>query len=414
MSKVAPRRRSGGPLTGYRVLELCTTVAGPACARLMGDFGAEVIKLESPEGDPVRSMGFHEGDVSLYAATILRNKKSIAVDLKTSKGRELARSIAAKCDVVVENFRPGKLEKLGLGYSTLSKDNPRCVLVRISGYGQTGPYRDKPGYGTVCEAFAGVRHVTGFPDRPPARVSVALTDYVTALYAAYGAVMALLEVERTGRGQIVETALYEAAFSLLEPDVPAFDRLGRVANREGSSFPGLAPNNLYTARDGKHVLVAANNNAVFHRLCIAMGMPELPEDPRFKSIRSRATHVTEIDQIVAKWVGTRDGKVSVALLEAAQVPTSLVYTMEEAFVDPQYRARRTLVRRRHPALGSVAMAGLVSKFSETPGRIRSVGPEVGSQTRSVLRSLLNLSTSEIAELERTQVVKSEPKWRKPK
>lgn len=411
-SQVSKRTRTRGPLAGCRVLELCTTVAGPACARLLADYGAEVIKIESFDGDPIRSMGYHDGDVSLYAASILRNKRSIAMDLKTPEGRDLARRIAAKCDVVVENFRPGKLEKLGLGYDVLSKDNPRAVLVRISGYGQSGPYRNQPGYGTVCEAFGGVRHVTGFPDRPPARVSVALTDYVTALYAAFGAMLALRERDASGRGQVVDTALYEAAFSLLEPDVPAFQRLGLVANRQGSRFPGLAPNNLYPTKEGGYILIAANNDAIFQRLCEAMGQRGLPEDRRFSSIRARAANARAIDAIVSRWTRSRTSRSAIAALARAAVPSSLVYTMKDAFRDPQYRARKTVVNVAHPVLGSIAMAGLVPRLSRTPGRIRRAGPEIGADARFVLRNLLGLSGKHIAKLQEQGVLATDKPGRR--
>jgi crotonobetainyl-CoA:carnitine CoA-transferase CaiB-like acyl-CoA transferase len=400
-----------GPLVGYRVLELCTTVAGPACARHFADFGAEVIKLEAPGGDPIRSMGFHESavdardeDVSLYAASILRNKQSIVVDLKKPKGVELALALAARCDVVVENFRPGTLERLGLGYDILAKRNPGIVLVRISGYGQDGPLRGRPGYGTICEAFGGVRNVTGDSDRPPVRVSVALTDYTTAIHAAYGAALALLERSRTGLGQVVDVALYEAAFNLMEPDVPAYDRLDIVAKREGSGFPGLAPNNIYPTRDGKHVLIAANNNAIFKRLCDVMERSELIDDIRFKDIRARAGNTEAIDREVTTFTLTRDANDLDRLFAEASVPSSLVYTMADAFIDPQYRARESIVEIPHPVLGSVATVGLVPKLSRTPGGLYRAGPDCGRDTTRVLKTTLDLTDEQIDELEREGVV----------
>jgi crotonobetainyl-CoA:carnitine CoA-transferase CaiB-like acyl-CoA transferase len=402
-----------GPLVGYRVLELCTTVAGPACARHFADFGAQVIKLEAPGGDPVRSMGFHEPakeagdeDVSLYAASILRNKQSIIVDLKKPKGVELALALASRCDVVVENFRPGVLERLGLGYDVLSKGNPGLVLVRISGYGQYGPLRDRPGYGTICEAFGGVRNVTGDLDRPPTRVSVALTDYATAIQAAFGAALALLERNRTGLGQVVDVALYEAAFNLMEPDVPAYDRLEIVAKREGSRFPGLAPNNIYPTRDGKHVLIAANNNAIFKRLCEVMERLELIDDVRFRTIRARASNSEDIDREVTAFTLTRDANDLDRLFADASVPSSLVYTMADAFMDPQYRARETILEIPHPTLGSVATVGLVPKLSRTPGRVYSAGPDCGRDTARILKTELNLTDEQVEELEREGVVQN--------
>lgn len=387
-----------GPLRGYRVLELCSTIAGPVCARLLADFGAEVIKVEAPEGDPVRNMGYHEGDVSLYAASILRNKQTATIDLKTTAGRDLVRALAAKCDVVVENFRPGTLERLGLGYDALSASNPALVLARISGYGQTGPYRSKPGYGVICEAFGGTRHLTGDPDRPPARVAVAVTDYLTAVYAAFGITMALLERNRTGKGQVVDTALYETAFSMMEAIVPAYDRLGLVPTRQGSRLPSMAPNNLYLAQDGVYVLIAANNNQTFSRLAEAMGQKALVDDPRFASIRARSANVDAIDAIVAEWVAALPGKTVEEALENAGVPVSRVFTIADIYADPHYRARDMLPELPHPQLGHVTLAGVVPKLSETPGEIRHVGHDQGVDTRSVLTEILRMTEDSLQAL----------------
>ncbi len=398
-----------GPLRGYRVLELCSTIAGPVCARLLADFGAEVIKIESPEGDPVRNMGYHEGDVSLYAASILRNKETATVDLKTAAGRDLVCRLAAACDVVVENFRPGTLERLGLGYDVLCTVNPGLVLARISGYGQTGPYRVKPGYGVICEAFGGTRHLTGDPDRPPARVAVAVTDYLTAVYAAFGITMALLERGRTGKGQVVDTALYETAFSMMEAIVPAYDRLGLVPTRQGSRLPSMAPNNLYLAQDDVYVLIAANNNQTFTRLAEAMGQPGLVDDPRFASIRARSANVDAIDAIVAAWVRGLPGKEIEERLEQASVPVSRVFTIADIYADPHYRAREMLQQMPHPQLGQVTLAGVVPKLSETPGEIRHVGHDAGADTEAVLSRILHLAAEELRALEEVGAIRSAPR-----
>jgi succinyl-CoA--D-citramalate CoA-transferase len=395
-----------GPLSGYRVLELCSTVAGPACARLLADYGAEVVKIEPLEGDPVRQMGLHEGDISLYAASILRNKQSLALDLKTCEGLAIARALAAKCDVVIENFRPGKLEDLGLGYDVLSQDNPGVVLVRISGYGQTGPNSYKPGYGTICEAYGGLRHLNGEPDHPPPRASVALTDYLGAIYAAFGASMALIERQRSGRGQVIDVSLFEAAFSMLEPDVPAYDRLGVVANRQGTQCPGLAPNNLYPTRNGGLVLLAANNDPIFARLCQVMQRPDLIADPRFSGIRARAGNARAIDEEVGRWTMSLDCDEVIKLLDEAQVPSSIIYTVADAFADPHYHQREAITRHAHPALGQIAMAGMVAKLSRTPGAIRHTGPEVGQDSCEVLHRLLDMPTEQIDRLIRDGVVVS--------
>lgn len=400
--KVTPL--GAGPFAGRRVLELCSTVAGPACARLFADYGADVIKVEPFEGDPVRQMGLLEGDVSLYAASILRNKQSIALNLKTEQGRELALAIAAQCDVVVENFRPGKLEQLGLGYDVLSQQNPGVVLVRISGYGQTGPNSYKPGYGTICEAYGGLRHLNGEPDQVPPRISVALTDYLTAVYAAFGATMALLEREQSGKGQVIDVSLFEAAFSMLEPDVPAYDRLGVVANRQGSQCPGLAPNNIYPTGDGGHVLIAANNDPIFARLCRVMARDDLMQDPRFMSIRARAANCVAIDHEVNSWTRSLSSAEVIRQLDEAEVPSSLAYTIADAFEDRHFHAREAITSHSHPLLGTVAMTGLVAKLSRTPGAIRHTGPEVGQDTREVLRRMVRLGDADIDRLVQTRVV----------
>lgn len=388
-----------GPLAGYRVLELCTTIAGPVCTRLLADFGAEVIKVEPPTGDPARALGFSDAGVSLTGVALMRNKRAVIIDVKAPGGRDLVLDLAAKCDVVVENFRPGTLERLGLGYDALIRNNPGLILTRISGYGQTGPDRHKAGYGAICEAFGGVRHLTGDPDRPPARVAVPVTDYLSALYAAFGTLMALLEKQRSGRGQIVDAALYEAAFSMMESAVPTYDRLNLVPTRQGTRLPAMAPNNLYLSQDGAYVLIAANSQKVYARLCTAMGRAELIDDPRFATIRARWEHVDALDEIIGAWVGSRAASDAEAALEAANVPVSRVLTLPDIFADAHYHAREMLLKIAHEKLGSVMLSGIVPKLSDTPGQVRWAGPEAGSDTRSVLTELLGLDSAALNHLE---------------
>lgn len=397
-------KQPAGPLTGYRVLELCSTIAGPACTRLFADFGAEVIKVEPPEGDPARSLGFKDGEVSLSGVALMRNKRTVIVDMKAPGGAGIVRKLAAQCDIVVENFRPGTLERLGLGYQELSQDNPGAILVRISGYGQTGPYRHKAGYGAICEAFGGIRHLTGDPDRPPARVAVPVTDHITAVYAAFGAMMALLERQRSGRGQVIDAALYEAAFSMMDGSVPTYDRLKLVPTRLGTRLPAMAPNNLYLAADGAYVLIAANSQAVYRRLAKAMGQPALIDDPRFSTIRARWEHVDALDAIIGEWIGALDAKTAEATLEAAGVPASRVYTLPDIFADPHYRAREMLLPVAHPQLGSVLLHGIVPKLSATPGAVRWAGPEAGADTRGVLGELLGLDAGALDALQAAGVI----------
>jgi crotonobetainyl-CoA:carnitine CoA-transferase CaiB-like acyl-CoA transferase len=387
-----------GPLAGYKVLELCSTIAGPACARLLADFGADVIKVEAPAGDPLRSMGKHANDVSLYAATILRNKRAITIDLKTDEGKALVRALAVKADILVENYRPGVMERLGLGYESLKQDNPGLVMVRISGYGQTGPYSDRPGYGAICEAMAGVRHLTGDPDRPPARVALATTDYLSAVYAAFGASMALVHRARTGLGQVVDVALYEAAFSQMEAYVPAFKTINFVPKRVGSNLPNMAPNSLYPTRDGGWVLIAANSDPTFKRLLAVMQQPELIHDPQLCSIRVRGQNIARCNEIVSAWSMQHDGAVIEQLLIEAEVPVSRVYTMPDIFEDPHFAAREMLPEVPHPLLGMLTHPGIVPKLSATPGKILHSGPDLGQDTRSVLERELGLSPAQIDDL----------------
>jgi formyl-CoA transferase len=385
------RRSPNGPLEGLKVIEIASTIAGPACTRLLGDFGADVIKIEPPEGDPVRQMGRHvrtdQGDVSLYAASILRNKRSVVLDLKDEADRRVAQALIAKADILVENFRPGVMERLGFGYEVLSRANPGLVMVRISGYGQTGPYAQRPGYGAICEAVGGVRHLTGDPDRPPARVALATTDYLTAVYAAFGAMAAIHERGRSGLGQVVDAALYETAFSQLEPMVPAYEKLGVVPTREGPNLPSMAPNSLYPTRDGGYVLIAANSNPTYERLVKLMQQPELLSDPRFATIRSRGEkpHMKALDAIVAAWSSRFDGPEIEAMLQQAEVPSSRVYTIADIYQDPQFAARGMLQAVPHSALGHTTQAGVVPRLSATPGRIRHGGPDLGADTDAVKR-----------------------------
>lgn len=393
-----------GPLGDIRVLELCSTIAGPACTRLMADFGAEVIKIEPEGGDAVRSIGGQDEGVSLYGAAILRNKSTASINIKTEEGRQLLLDLAEKCDVVVENFRPGTLERLGLGYDELSRRNPRLVLVRISGYGQTGPLSPKAGYGAICEAYGGIRHLTGDPDRPPARSAVAATDYLTSVYAGFGAMVALHHARATGEGQVVDAALYEAAFSMMEAIVPEYDRLGTVPTRQGSRLPGTAPNNLYPTADGTYVLIAANNNAVFERLARAMDRPDLAGDERYATIRKRNENHLALDAEVAEWAKTVTSDEAMRRLEDAGVPSSLVNTVADIFAEQHFRDREMLLEVPHPDLGAVTVPGVIPKLSKTPGTVRHPGHRIGQDTFDVLQRLLGTPLSKLEELQAAEVI----------
>ena len=393
-----------GPLAGLRVLEMGSTVAGPFCGRLLADFGAEVVKIEDPAGDPVRTMGKRFHGKSLYAASIFRNKALLALDLRQTRGREVARSLALQADILIENFRPGSMESWGLGYEALSALHPGLVMVRISGFGQDGPYSQRAGYGVIGEALSGLRHLTGDPDRPPARVAVSMTDYITGLYAAFGATMAIFARTRTGRGQVVDAALYESAFSFMEPWIPAFEKTGFVANRCGSRLPESTPNNLYSTQDGQFIHITAMGDAVFRRLAQAMAQPGLADDPRFARATDRSAHADEIDDLIARWTRAHPLAHLEQVLERYAVPAMRIFTIADIFVDPHYRARGTIVHAPDEDLGTVAMAQVAPRLSETPGEVRHAGRNLGQDSRRVLQQWLSMDAATLDALLREGVV----------
>jgi crotonobetainyl-CoA:carnitine CoA-transferase CaiB-like acyl-CoA transferase len=395
---------SHGPLSGHRVIELGSTIAAPFCGRLLADFGAEVIKVEPAEGDPVRSMGRRQEGKSLYAANIFRNKRLISVDLRKPEGQEVVRKLATGADILIENFRPGRLEEWGLGYEALSAVNPGLVLVRISGYGQTGPYRSRLGYGVTAEAVSGLREITGDPDRPPPRVAVSLTDYITGLYGAFGAMMALHDRHRTGRGQVVDAALYEGAFSFMEPHIPAYSVLGAVAKRAGSRLPNHTPNNLYPTAAGGYIHIAAANQGTFRRFTTLMGAPALADDARFATGIERSRNEDALDAIIAEWTSRQDLMELEKQLVDAEIPAARIYSVADIFADPHFRARDMLVEVPDADFGPVTLPGIVPKLSETPGQVRWAGRKIGEDTRDVLTDVAGLSEEEIARLEAAGVI----------
>jgi len=392
-------------LDGVRVLELGTTIAGPFCARLLADFGAEVIKIEALDGDPLRLAGRHFDGHSLYAKSLMRNKKLAAIDLRSPDGQDLVRRLVRKCDVVVENFRPGTLEKWGLGYSDLKKVKPDIVMVRISGYGQDGPYSARPGYGVVSEAMSGLRYLNGEPGRPPVRVNLALTDYITGLYAAFGTMLALRHRDRTGKGQYVDTALYECAFSFLESHIVSYDKLGVVAQPTGPALANSAVNNLFLTSDGIHVHIQGSQTNGFRRLVVAMGQENLLDDTRFNTRRERVKHAREIDAIVQEWVGTRTYAELQRSFMAHDVTFAPIYNVADIFSDPHYEARGMLPRVEDPDIGDLAVPAPVPRLSDTPGHVRHLGYEIGSDTRSILMDLAEISSERLAQLESDSIVR---------
>ena len=393
-----------GPLAGIRVIELSSTVAGPFCGRLLADFGAEVIKIEPAEGDALRLMGERKDGVSLYAASILRNKRLIALDMRRPEAQDLVRRLVAQADIFLENFRPGTMEKWGLGYDALSAENPGLVMVRVSGYGQTGPYSQRPGYGVTSEAISGLRDLIGEPERPPSRTNTSLTDYITGLYAAFGAMMALFERTRSGKGQVIDAALYEAAFSFVEPHVPAFAALGKVATRAGGRLPGHVPNNLYPTADGRYIQIVAASDSMFGRLLKLMQREEVVSDPRFATPSARAAHPDEVDELVGAWTTSLPLDRLEALLAEADVPSARVYTVADVFADPHFAARAMLATAPSSSLGEAVVPGVVPKLSRTPGDVRWAGRGIGDDTADVLSGLLGLAPDEIETLRKAGVV----------
>jgi formyl-CoA transferase len=403
----AARARQGaggpGPLAGVRVVELGMLLAGPFTGRLLGDMGAEVIKVEPPgKPDPLREWGKarYRGR-SLWWGVQSRNKKCVTLDLRREKGQQLLLELAKQSDVVVENFRPGTLEKWNLGWERLSEVNPGLVLCRVSGYGQTGPYAPRAGFASVAEAMGGIRHINGFPGEPPPRTHISLGDSLAGMFAVQGVLAALYRRDALGggRGQVVDVSLLESCFALLESTVPEYDRLGIVRGPGGTGLEGVAPSNIFKSRDGKWIVIAANADNVFRRLCEAMGRPELVEDERFSTHLARGEHQEEIEGVVAEWAGRRDADEIDRVLNDAGVICGPIYTIADIFEDEHFHAREMLLEHEDPEFGTYVGPGIVPKFSETPGAVRwSATWEHGSHNRQVYGELLGLTDEELASL----------------
>jgi len=395
-----------GPLADLVVVEMGTLIAGPFCGQILGDFGAEVIKIEDPKtGDPMRQWGrsLPKGH-SPWWPVIGRNKKSVGLDLRTPEGKEIAKALIAKADVVIENFRPGTLEKWGLSYETLAATNPKLVMARVSGFGQTGPYAQRAGYGLIGEAMGGLRHVTGEPDRPPARAGISIGDSLAAMHAVMGITMALHERERTGRGQVIDAALYESVLAVMENLVTEYDITGYVRERSGSVLPGIAPSNAYPCKGGDMILIGGNGDTVYARLTEVMGRPDLKADPRFVDHASRGVNQHELDAIIAEWTSTFDLPDLLALLEAKGVPASRVFRAPDMLEDPQFTAREAIVTTEHPVFGPIKMQNVFPKLSRTPGRVRWPGPALGQHTDEVLGERAGCTPERLAELRSKGVI----------
>jgi formyl-CoA transferase/succinyl-CoA--D-citramalate CoA-transferase len=391
---------SAGPLDGVTVLELGSFIAGPFAGQLLGDYGADVIKIEPlATGDPMRQWGVLRDGDSLWWPSIGRNKRSVCLDLRTAAGQDVVRRMIGSVDIVVENFRPGRLDDWGIGYAELSAINPAVIVAHVSGFGQTGPRSGEAGFGSIGEAVGGIRHTTGSPDRPPSRYGVSLGDALSGMFAVIGVLAALNAARSTGQGQEVDIAIYEAVAALMESSMADAELGGVVRERTGSVLPGVAPSNIYPTADGSDVLIAANADAVFARLCAVMGRPELATDARFATHGARAERMAEIDELIAAWTRTLSPENLLAALEAGAVPAGRIFTATDMLADPHYAAREMVLRKASYQGWEVPMTGIVPKFAGTPGGVRSTGAPLGAHTREVLSGIAELSPGQIAELE---------------
>jgi formyl-CoA transferase len=390
-------------LSGLKVIEMGTLIAGPYCARLLAEFGADVTKVETPgEGDPLRKWRkLHEGN-SLWWYAQARNKKSIAINLREPDGQAIVRRLVRDADIVVENFRPGTMEKWGLGYDALSKQNPGLVMVRISGFGQTGPYRDRPGFGAIGESMGGMRYITGYPDRAPVRVGISIGDSLAALFGVIGALSAIHHRATTGRGQVVDVALYEAVFAMMESMLPEYGLGGFVRERSGASLPGIVPSNTYPCGDGKYVVIGANADSIFKRMMKAIGRSDLADDPSLATNDGRVKRTEELDRAIGEWTSKHSLDDVLEVLEKAEVPSGRIYSIADIVADLHYQARGMV---EHHKLGDrdLLLPGIVPKLSETPGETKWIGPGLGEHTDSVLADA-GYSESEIAALRNRDVV----------
>ena len=393
-----------GPLAGYRVIELGQLLAGPFAGCMLGYFGAEVIKIEPPNGgDPIRRWREMRGDTSLWWRSLARNKKSVTIDLKTTQGIELVRQLIEKADVVIENFRPGVVEQWGLGPNDFSESNPGLVYARISGYGQDGPYASKPGFASVCEGMSGFRYVNGHPGEAPVRPNLSIGDTISGIHAALGIVLALLEKQSSGTGQVIDVALVESMFNLMEAVVPEFDGNGVVREPSGSTVTGIVPTNTYRCRDGKYIVIGGNGDSIFQRLMATAGHPGMAEDPRLASNQGRVEHELEIDKVLKQWCAAHDSVYLLGLLDQARVPAGPIYNVEDMLRDEHFNARglfETVEIDGQP----LKIPAILPKLSRTPGATRWPGVELGHDNREVLEGLLGLDEQQLEELRSKAVI----------
>ncbi len=399
-------KKTPGPLAGLRVIEMGTLLAGPFCGQLLGDFGAEVIKVEPPaQGDPMRDWGQEKAHgMSLWWPVVARNKKSVTLNLREAEGQAIAMEMIAKADFLLENFRPGTLEKWNLGYNQLSQVNPGLIMIRVSGFGQTGPYSKRAGFGAVGEAMGGLRYVCGDPSTPPSRMGISIGDSLAATFACIGALSALHHREKTGQGQVVDSAIYEAVLNMMESLITEFDKAGYVRERQGAILPNVAPSNVYPTSDSGMILIAANQDTVFKRLAEAMSRPELAADPRYATHSARGTNQKELDNLISDWTRTITAERLENMMDEFGIPSGKIYRAPEMLADPHFQAREAIVTTSHPKFGSLRMQNVAPKLSLTPGSVRAPAPGLGEHNQDVYQGLLGYSDKRLAELQAAGII----------
>jgi crotonobetainyl-CoA:carnitine CoA-transferase CaiB-like acyl-CoA transferase len=390
-------------LQGLKVIEMGQLIAGPFASKLLGEFGAEVIKIEPPGvGDPLRKWRKIKDGTSLWWHVQSRNKRSLTLDLKQTEAQDIVRKLVAEADVLVENFRPGTLEGWGLGYESLKATNPRLIMLRISGYGQTGPYRDLPGFGVIGEAMGGLRHLSGYPGQAPVRVGISIGDSLSSLYGVIGVLLALQERARSGEGQEIDVALYESVFAMMESLIPEYDVFGYIREPAGSALPGITPSNSYPCKDGSYVLIAGNGDSIYKRLMSLIGRDDLGNDPRLAQNDGRSQHAEQIDGAIAEWTAQRGRDEVIEALKGARVPAGYPYTAADIVQDPHYLARQ-MIEQVQTSVGPLKVPGVLPKLSRTPGRIGTGGPQLGEHNDDILAGL-GLSVEQVAGLRERGII----------
>lgn len=399
-------KKTPGPLAGLRLIEMGTLLAGPFCGQLLGDFGAEVIKIEPPnQGDPMRDWGQEKSHgMSLWWPVVGRNKKSVTLNLREKAGQDIARDLIGKSDFLLENFRPGTLEKWNLGYDKLRAVNPGLIMIRVSGFGQTGPYSKRAGFGAVGEAMGGLRYVCGDPSTPPSRMGISIGDSLAATFACLGALSALHHREKTGEGQVVDSAIYEAVLNMMESLITEYDKAGYVRERQGAILPNVAPSNVYPTSDGKLILIAANQDTVFKRLAEAMGRADLAADARYATHSARGANQKELDNLISDWTRTITAERLEGLMDEFGIPSGKIYRAPEMLADPHFQARDAIVTTSHPRFGELRMQNVAPKLSATPGGVRAPAPDLGQHNEEIYKGLMGFSDQKMAELKAAGII----------